>query len=89
MSADTNTFENVKAVILSCHKNSTSEEKVNFYNTWAENYDQDVAVLDYRAPSLAANSISTHFSGDREAAVVLDVACGTGLVAQQVCLTWL
>uniref|UniRef100_A0A671TM77 Methyltransferase like 27 n=1 Tax=Sparus aurata TaxID=8175 RepID=A0A671TM77_SPAAU len=43
----------------------------------------DVAVLDYRAPSLAANSISTHFSGDREAAVVLDVACGTGLVAQQ------
>ncbi|XP_030294735.1 methyltransferase-like protein 27 [Sparus aurata] len=44
---------------------------------------QDVAVLDYRAPSLAANSISTHFSGDREAAVVLDVACGTGLVAQQ------
>ncbi|KAM8742524.1 methyltransferase-like protein 27 isoform 2-T2 [Acanthopagrus schlegelii] len=40
MSADTNTFENVKAVILSCHKNTTSEEKVNFYNTWAENYDQ-------------------------------------------------
>ncbi|XP_073335525.1 methyltransferase-like protein 27 [Pagrus major] len=83
MSAVTNTFENVKAVILSCHKNSTSEEKVNFYNSWAENYDQDVAVLDYRAPSLAANSISTHFSGHREAAVVLDVACGTGLVAKQ------
>ncbi|KAM8742523.1 methyltransferase-like protein 27 isoform 1-T1 [Acanthopagrus schlegelii] len=83
MSADTNTFENVKAVILSCHKNTTSEEKVNFYNTWAENYDQDVAVLDYRAPSLAANSISKHFSSDREAAVVLDVACGTGLVAKE------
>uniref|UniRef100_A0A671TML6 Methyltransferase like 27 n=1 Tax=Sparus aurata TaxID=8175 RepID=A0A671TML6_SPAAU len=47
-------------------------------------FNSDVAVLDYRAPSLAANSISTHFSGDREAAVVLDVACGTGLVAQQV-----
>lgn len=40
MSADIKTFENVKAVILSCHKNSTSEEKVNFYNTLAENYDQ-------------------------------------------------
>ncbi|XP_038563949.1 methyltransferase-like protein 27 isoform X1 [Micropterus salmoides] len=83
MSAVTNTFENVKAVILSAHKSTTSAEKVNFYNSWAKNYDQDVAVLDYRAPSLAANSISSHFSGDRDAAVVLDVACGTGLVAKQ------
>lgn len=43
-----------------------------------------MAVLDYRAPSLAAKNISSHFVGDREAAVVLDVACGTGLVAKQV-----
>ncbi|XP_028450915.1 methyltransferase-like protein 27 isoform X3 [Perca flavescens] len=53
-------------------------------NTYKQNNQlQDVAVLDYRAPSLAANSISSHFSSDREAAVVLDVACGTGLVAKQ------
>ncbi|XP_006784905.1 methyltransferase-like protein 27 isoform X2 [Neolamprologus brichardi] len=83
MSAVANTFENVKAVILSAHKNTTSRDKVSFYNSWAENYDQDVAVLDYRAPTLAANCISSHFSGDREGAVVLDVACGTGLVATQ------
>ncbi|KAM9729142.1 methyltransferase-like protein 27 isoform 1-T1 [Menidia menidia] len=44
---------------------------------------EDVAVLEYRAPSLAANCISSHFSGAREAALVLDVACGTGLVAKQ------
>ncbi|XP_068455912.1 methyltransferase-like protein 27 isoform X2 [Clinocottus analis] len=83
MEAVSNTFENVKATILSAHESTTSGEKVNFYNSWAENYDQDVAVLEYRAPSLAANSISSHFSGDREAAVVLDVACGTGLVVKQ------
>ncbi|KAF0038606.1 hypothetical protein F2P81_009090 [Scophthalmus maximus] len=83
MSTATNTFEKVKAVILSAHKSSSLGEKVNFYNSWAENYDQDVAVLEYRAPSLAANSISSHFSGDREEAVMLDVACGTGLVAKQ------
>ncbi|XP_008297617.1 methyltransferase-like protein 27 isoform X2 [Stegastes partitus] len=83
MSAASNTFENVKAVILSAHEGTTSKEKVNFYNSWAQNYDQDVAVLDYRAPCLAANSISSHFSDEREAAVVLDVACGTGLVAKQ------
>lgn len=40
MSAATNTFENVKAVILSAHENSSSREKANFYNCWAENYDQ-------------------------------------------------
>ncbi|KAM4546009.1 methyltransferase-like protein 27 isoform 1-T2 [Odontesthes bonariensis] len=83
MSAVGNTFENVKAVILSAHKSTTSREKVIFYDSWAENYDQDVAVLDYRAPSLAAHCISSHFSGLRAAAVVLDVACGTGLVAKQ------
>ncbi|XP_030010205.1 methyltransferase-like protein 27 [Sphaeramia orbicularis] len=83
MSAAANTFEHVKAVILSVHKNTSSKDKIDFYNTWAENYDQDVAVLDYRAPSLAAKSISSHFSGDRERAVVLDVACGTGMVAKQ------
>nr|ACQ57978.1 Williams-Beuren syndrome chromosomal region 27 protein [Anoplopoma fimbria] len=83
MAAVSNTFENVKATILSAHENTTAESKVNFYNSWAENYDQDIALLEYRAPSLAANSMSSHFSGDREAAVVLDLACGTGLVARQ------
>ncbi|XP_030602567.1 methyltransferase-like protein 27 isoform X2 [Archocentrus centrarchus] len=83
MSAVTDTFEHVKAVIQSVHKNATSRDKINFYNSWAEHYEQDVAVLDYRAPSLAAHCISSHFSGEREAAAVLDVACGTGLVAKQ------
>lgn len=40
MSAGTNTFENVKAVILSAHESSTTREKLNFYNSWAQNYDQ-------------------------------------------------
>lgn len=40
-------------------------------------------MLDYRAPNLATNRISSHFSGAPEAATVLDVACGTGLMAKQ------
>ncbi|XP_038144399.1 methyltransferase-like protein 27 isoform X2 [Cyprinodon tularosa] len=83
MSADSEAFERVKSVLLSAHKSTTSDEKVSFYNCWAENYDRDVAVLEYSAPSVAAKCIATHFSGVREAAVVLDVACGTGLVAKQ------
>lgn len=43
-----------------------------------------MALLDYRAPRLAANTISTHFHGNRHAAVVLDVACGTGMVSKEV-----
>ncbi|KAJ7996097.1 hypothetical protein DPEC_G00233540 [Dallia pectoralis] len=77
------TFEDVKDVILSAHKNTAAGDKVNFYNTWAEDYDKDVALLDYRAPSLAANCLSSSFHGDRDTALVLDVACGTGLVAAQ------
>lgn len=83
MSSVTNTFENVKAVILSAHKNSTARDKLSFYNTWAKNYEQDLVVLDYRAPNVATSRISSHFSGAPEAAVVLDVACGTGLMAKQ------
>lgn len=78
-----NTFDHVKAMILSAHSSSTTSEKVNFYNSWAENYDQDVAVLEYRAPTLAANCIASHFISGRDKAVVLDLACGTGLVAKQ------
>ncbi|XP_056140168.1 methyltransferase-like protein 27 [Lampris incognitus] len=83
MAASTRTFEDVKKSVLSCHSDSSAEEKATFYNSWARNYEQDVAVLEFRAPSQAGDMVSSHFPGDREAAVVLDVACGTGLVAKQ------
>ncbi|XP_036381094.1 methyltransferase-like protein 27 [Megalops cyprinoides] len=84
MGDTTRTFSDVKNVILSAHKNTGAEDKINFYNNWADIYEQDVALLDYRAPALAAECLSTSFQGNREDALVLDVACGTGLVA-----TWL
>ncbi|XP_066551537.1 methyltransferase-like protein 27 [Amia ocellicauda] len=76
-------FSDVKDVILSCHKDATPEDKMGFYDKWADNYEQDVAILDYRAPGLAADALAAGFQGDRENAVVLDVACGTGLVASR------
>lgn len=45
---------------------------------------KDMQILEFSSPRLAANSVSAHFTGDRESAAVLDVACGTGLVAEQV-----
>uniref|UniRef100_A0A673H819 Methyltransferase like 27 n=1 Tax=Sinocyclocheilus rhinocerous TaxID=307959 RepID=A0A673H819_9TELE len=68
MANTSRTFSDVRNVILSAHKNTG-------------NYEQDVALLDYRAPLLAAECVSSFFRGDREKAAVLDVACGTGLVS--------
>uniref|UniRef100_A0A8D2J0K0 Methyltransferase like 27 n=1 Tax=Varanus komodoensis TaxID=61221 RepID=A0A8D2J0K0_VARKO len=44
---------------------------------------QDVGVLEYQAPQLAAACLAAAFQGSCEEAVVLDVACGTGLAAQE------
>jgi hypothetical protein len=40
MSSETRTLDNVKDVILSAHMNLSPAEKVEFYNTWSENYDK-------------------------------------------------
>ncbi|XP_042561060.1 methyltransferase-like protein 27 [Clupea harengus] len=75
------TLTDVKNVILSAHEDSGPRDKVCFYNKWAEQYEEDVALLDYRAPSLATECIASHVQGDKGSAKVLDVACGTGLVS--------
>ncbi|KAL2095394.1 hypothetical protein ACEWY4_010113 [Coilia grayii] len=75
------TFTDVKNVILSAHEEIGPRDKVSFYNKWAEQYEEDVALLEYRAPGLATECIASHFQGDKGSAKVLDVACGTGLVS--------
>ncbi|XP_029333663.1 methyltransferase-like protein 27 [Mus caroli] len=55
--------------------------KLRFYDDWAPEYDQDVAALKYRAPCLAVDCLSRALRGSPHDALILDVACGTGLVA--------
>ncbi|XP_061105295.1 methyltransferase-like protein 27 isoform X1 [Conger conger] len=76
MANSSRTFADIRSVVLSAHSNKCDE---GFYNNWAENYDQDLEILDYHAPLLVAECLSSAFEGEREKAVVLDVACGTGL----------
>lgn len=45
---------------------------------------QDVAALQYCAPRLAVDCLSQALPGPLHAALILDVACGTGLVAAEV-----
>lgn len=55
--------------------------KLRFYDDWAPEYDQDVAALKYRAPRLAVDCLSRALRDPPHDALILDVACGTGLVA--------
>ncbi|ETE62711.1 Williams-Beuren syndrome chromosomal region 27 protein, partial [Ophiophagus hannah] len=74
----------VQRRVAEVHHQSDLQQLLGFYNGWAQDYDQDVAVLQYQAPSLAAAFLASVFQGSAEDALVLDVACGTGLVAQEV-----
>uniref|UniRef100_A0A8C2V074 Methyltransferase like 27 n=1 Tax=Chinchilla lanigera TaxID=34839 RepID=A0A8C2V074_CHILA len=56
-------------------------QKLQFYDRWAPDYDQDVAALQYRAPSLAVDCLTQALPRLPPTALILDVACGTGLVA--------
>uniref|UniRef100_UPI003AAC11DB methyltransferase-like protein 27 n=1 Tax=Centroberyx gerrardi TaxID=166262 RepID=UPI003AAC11DB len=79
--SSTRTFDDVKTFMQS-NRSTDPKEQNQFYEFWAENYGKDMSVLGYNGPALAADCLLSHFAGSREAALVLDVACGTGLVAQ-------
>ena len=56
-----------------------AQEVANRYDAWAQSYDDDLAAWDYRAPEVVARTVRTRHP---EAASVLDVGCGTGLVGR-------
>ncbi|XP_063002821.1 methyltransferase-like protein 27 [Elgaria multicarinata webbii] len=73
----------VQRRVAELHHGTDPEQQLCFYDGWAPEYEQDVGVLEYQAPRLAAACLASAFQGPLEDALVLDVACGTGLVAQE------
>ncbi|XP_023371488.1 methyltransferase-like protein 27 isoform X3 [Otolemur garnettii] len=73
----------VRARVGASHGITDLAPKLHFYDSWAPDYDQDVATLQYRAPRLAVDCLSQAFPGLPHDALILDVACGTGLVAAE------
>ncbi|XP_030013736.1 methyltransferase-like protein 27 [Sphaeramia orbicularis] len=59
-----------------------SKERVDYYDIWAHNYEEDHNLMSFRAPHLAVDFLSEHFCGRPEETQVLDVACGTGWVTK-------
>ena len=49
------------------------------YDAWADSYDDDLVSWSYQAPTVVAETLVTQ---QPEAASVLDVGCGTGLVGR-------
>ncbi|XP_069730103.1 methyltransferase-like protein 27 isoform X3 [Phaenicophaeus curvirostris] len=76
--------ERVSAV----HGAAALPELLRLYDEWAARYEEDVAALQYRAPALAASALAAAVRGPPGAARVLDVGCGTGLVAREGTTMW-
>ncbi|XP_056295807.1 methyltransferase-like protein 27 [Pseudoliparis swirei] len=81
MSADGRTVNDVISFLKTC-QGAESQQWMKFYDGWAETYEQDISILNYRAPNQAVDFLMENFSGRPEEVQVLDVACGSGLVAK-------
>ncbi|KAM7382759.1 hypothetical protein PAMP_002476 [Pampus punctatissimus] len=80
--SDTSSTENNGTFFLQSCQSLQSKQTVQLYDSWAETYEQDSATMKYRAPNVALDFLNTNFSGSREDVRVLDVACGSGLLAK-------
>nr|XP_003227231.2 PREDICTED: Williams-Beuren syndrome chromosomal region 27 protein [Anolis carolinensis] len=77
------TLSEVRRRVAQVHQGADLEQQLRFYDAWAAEYDEDVSVLEYGAPRFAAACLAAAFGDDPQEALVLDVACGTGRVAQE------
>ncbi|XP_043861288.1 methyltransferase-like protein 27 [Dromiciops gliroides] len=81
MASPRRTLSQTQEWIGTSHRISELSQKIHFYDQWASDYDQDVGILDYQAPRLAVDCLASAFPSPPQEALLLDVACGTGLVA--------
>jgi len=58
----------------------SSEDTRRIYNKWSQSYDADNLSRGFRLPALGAGLLAQHVRPD--AGLVLDAACGTGLVGE-------
>ncbi|XP_034535037.1 methyltransferase-like protein 27 [Notolabrus celidotus] len=81
MMDNTRTADQIKT-FLQCWKGFDSEQTASFYDVWAKTYEQDSEKIGYQAPNLVVDFLHANFPENRGDVQVLDVACGSGLVAK-------
>ncbi|KAK7925285.1 hypothetical protein WMY93_007595 [Mugilogobius chulae] len=68
-------FQEVRQVFITCFEPQ--------YDNWAPDYEQNLSLLEYKSPEYLVTVLMQHFTGDPAHTRVLDVACGSGLVAKK------
>ncbi|XP_059195004.1 methyltransferase-like protein 27 [Centropristis striata] len=81
MSDCSRNVEEVRNLLQAC-SGFSSQQTVSFYDSWAECYEQDLETMTYRSPHHATGFLEAHLPAGRDQVQVLDVACGSGLVAK-------
>ncbi|CAN9514463.1 unnamed protein product [Ophioblennius macclurei] len=79
--ASRRSVDDMKTLLGAC-KGLEPVQRMEFYDRWAETYEQDSDTLNYTAPHQAVDFLSANLPGNREEVQVLDVACGSGLAAK-------
>ena len=69
------------------HKNLVSgigstKQTISYYDNWANNYDKTLKKWGYQAPSKTSNILKSYLIYQPKN--ILDLACGTGLFAQEI-----
>uniref|UniRef100_A0A8C6U605 Methyltransferase type 11 domain-containing protein n=1 Tax=Neogobius melanostomus TaxID=47308 RepID=A0A8C6U605_9GOBI len=70
------TLQDAQAALKSCQFPQS-------YDQWADNYNTDCCNLGYKGPVCTAEVLMKHFTLSPDQVRVLDLACGTGLVAKE------
>ncbi|MGB8621318.1 MAG: methyltransferase domain-containing protein [Paracoccaceae bacterium] len=71
--------ERESSSLKSLRQGTTDSRAVeSYYDDWAERYDETLSEWQYRAPADASDLLASHLD---DGARVLDVGCGTGLLA--------
>lgn len=68
------------AFVTEAYNTKSQEELLSFYRKWAEEYDDQMAALNYISPQSIAAVLKKHL--EDASAGILDVGCGTGLTAK-------
>ncbi|KAL8595230.1 hypothetical protein ACOMHN_043382 [Nucella lapillus] len=63
----------------------TRQESTALYDAWAVSgmYEEDLNEERYKGPEFASRALGELFPGDKSHMLILDVACGTGMVSEK------
>lgn len=83
MDSQTPTDEQLYTKIYHSYINvNSSESTVENYTKLAEDYEKDFVGLGYETPLVVVQTALKYLAGEKTSLAILDVACGTGLVAE-------